>query len=130
MTYEIRRIDVWSVVKIAFFLYGIFGLVFGIFYAIILTMLGGILSQFGPEFGSMQGLTGALGIFMVFFMALFYAVIGAVGTAIFTWIYNLLATGLGGIKLNLVQQQTRTVVEPIPRYESESEGMLGQQNYE
>jgi len=130
MTYEIRKIDVWSVVKIAFFLYGIFGLLFGLFYAIILTMLGGILSQFGPEFESMRGLTGVLGIFMAFFLALFYAVIGAVGTAIFTWIYNLLAKGLGGIKFYLEQEKPKTVAMPTHRSESESEGMLGKQRYE
>jgi hypothetical protein len=130
MTYEMKKIDVWSVVKIAFFLYGIFGLLFGLFYAIILTMLGGILSQMGGEFESLRGLTGALGIFMAFFLALFYAVIGAVATAIFTWIYNLLAKGLGGIKFYLEQEKLKAVAEPTLKSESESEGMLGNQKYE
>ena len=130
MTYEIKKIDVWSVVKIAFFLYGIFGLLFGIFYAIVLTMVGGILSQMGGEFGSLQGLTGVLGIFMALFLALFYAVIGAVATAIFTWIYNLLAKGLGGIKFYLEQEKLKAVGMPAQKSESESEGMLGKQKYE
>ena len=130
MDYEIRKIDVWSVVKIAFFLYGIFGLLFGIFYAIMLTMVGGFLSQMGGEFEAMRGLTGVLGIFMAFFLALFYAVIGSVFTAILTWIYNLLAKGLGGIKFFLEQGSTKTVAEPIQKSESESEGMLGNQRYE
>jgi hypothetical protein len=130
MNYEIKKIDVWSVVKIAFFLYGIFGLLFGLFYAILLSVLGGILSQFGPEFESMGGLTGILGIFMAFFLALFYAVIGAVFTALFTWIYNLLAKGLGGIRFYLEQEKPKAVVEPVLKSESESEGMLGNQKYE
>ncbi len=130
MTYEIRKIDVWSVVKIAFILYGIFGLLFGLFYAIMLTMVGGILSQLGGEFESIRGLTGVLGIFIAFFLALFYAVIGAVFTAIFTWIYNLLAKGLGGIKFFLEQERPKAVAEPIQKSESESEGMLGNQKYE
>ncbi|KPK74377.1 MAG: hypothetical protein AMJ89_06530 [candidate division Zixibacteria bacterium SM23_73] len=130
MTYEIRKIDVWSVVKIAFILYGIFGLLFGLFYAIMLTMVGGILSQFGPEFESMRGLTGVLGIFMAFFLALFYAVIGAVFTAIFTWIYNLLAKGFGGIKFHLEQERAKAVAAPVQKSEAESEGLLGKQKYE
>jgi len=130
MTYQIRKIDVWSVVKISFFLYGIFGLLFGIFYAIMLTMVGGILSQMGGEFDVMRGLTGALGFFMAFFMALFYAVTGAIVTAILTWIYNLLAKGLGGIKFHLEQERAEALAQPTLKSESESEGMLGNQKYE
>jgi hypothetical protein len=130
MTYEIRRIDIWSVVKIAFILCGIFGLFAGLLYAIMLTMVGGFLSQMGGEFGNLQSVTGVVGIFVAFFLALFYAVIGAVGTAIFAWIYNLLAKGLGGVKFHLEQEKVQTVTEPIPRTESESEGMAGRQRYE
>jgi hypothetical protein len=130
MIHEIRRIDVWSVVKISFFIYGIFGLIFGLFYAALLSMLGGFLSQMGGEFGGLQGLSGAVGIVGAFFMALFYAVLGAVVTAIFTWIYNLLAKGLGGIRFDLEQERAKVVIQPMQRSEEESEGMLGNQKYE
>lgn len=130
MTYEIKRIDVWSAVKIAFILCGIFGLLAGFLYAIMLTMVGGFLSQMGGEFGNLQGVTGVVGILVAFFLALFYAVIGAVGTAIFAWIYNLLARGLGGIKFNLEQERPQAVAKPPERTEAESEGMLGNQRYE
>jgi hypothetical protein len=130
MIHEIRRIDVWSVVKISFFIYGIFGLIFGLFYAALLSMLGGFLSQMGGEFGAFRGLTGAVGIVGAFFMALFYAVLGAVVTAIFTWIYNLLAKGLGGIRFDLEQERAKVVIQPLQRSEEESEGMLGNQKYE
>jgi hypothetical protein len=130
MIHEIRRIDVWSVVKISFFIYGIFGLLFGLFYAALLSMLGGFLSQMGSEFGAMRGLAGALGFVGAIFMALFYAVLGAVVTAIFTWIYNLLAKGLGGIKFDLEQERVKVVIQPRSGSEEESEGMLGNQKYE
>lgn len=130
MTYEIKKIDVWSCMKIAFVLFGVIGLLFGIFYAIMLTMIGGILSQMGSEFQSLGGLfTGAIGIFMVFFLAIFYAVMGAVITAILTWIYNLLASGLGGIKFNLVEEGSKSQISP-PKSEPDSEGMLGKYKYE
>lgn len=133
MTYEIKKIDVWSVVKIAFILYGIFGLIFGLFYAVMLTMLGGILSQFGPmggELGEMTGVfTGAVGILMAFFMALFYAVIGSVFTAIFVWLYNVLAKLTGGIRFNLETERITTAVAS-DKQEAESEGLLGKAKYE
>jgi predicted membrane protein len=130
MTYEIKKIEVWSCVKIAFVLFGVIGLLFGIFYAMILTMVGGILSQMGSEFESLGGLfTGALGIFMVFFLAILYAVMGAVVTAILTWIYNLLAKGLGGIKLHLAAEELIAQASP-QKSEPDSEGMLGKYKYE
>ncbi len=130
MIHEIRRIDIWSVVKISFFIYGIFGLLFGLFYAAMLSMLGGILSQMGGEFGALRGLSGALGLVGAIFMALFYAVLGSVVTAIFTWIYNLLAKGLGGIRFDLEQDRAKVVMQPLSKSEEESEGMLGNQKYE
>lgn len=132
MTYEIKKIDVWSVVKIAFIINGIFGLIFGLFYAVILTMLGGFLSQFGEfgEFGEMTGFfTGAVGILMAFFMALFYAVLGAIFTAIFVWLYNVLAKLTGGIRFNLETEKV-VAVAPAEKQDADSEGMLGKYKYE
>ncbi len=127
MTYEIKKIDVWSVVKIAFILSGIFGLLAGLLYAVLLTLVGGILSQLGGEFEAMQSLTGAVSIFMAFFLALFYAVIGAVGAAICTLIYNLLARGLGGVKFYLEQEKAKVVIQPARQSGTEPEGTLGNQ---
>ena len=127
MTYEIKKIDVWSVVKIAFILSGIFGLLAGLLYAVLLTLVGGILSQLGGEFEAMQSLTGAVSIFMAFFLALFYAVIGAVGAAICTLIYNLLARGLGGVKFYLEPEKAKVVIQPAQGPGAQSEGTLGNQ---
>ena len=130
MTYEIKKIDVWSCVKIAFILFGVIGLIFGIFYAMLLSMVGGFLSQMGGEFQSLGGLfTGALGIFMIFFLAIFYAVMGAIVTAIIAWIYNLLARGFGGVKLDLVEEKLKGEAS-TQGLDSESEGMLGKYKYE
>ena len=130
MTYEIKRIDVWSCMKMAFILFGVIGLLFGVFYAMLLTMVSGFLSQMGGQFQSLGTLfTGVLGIFMVFFLGIFYAVVGAVVTAILTLIYNLLAKGLGGIKLFM--EQEKSGIPDIPPQKSEpEEGMLGKYKYE
>lgn len=130
MTYEIKKIEVWSCVKIAFILFGILGLIFGLFYAVMLSFVGGILSQLGGEFEQLSGLlTGAMSIFMAFFLALFYAVVGAIVTAIMIWIYNGLAKLTGGIKFNLEGEKI-AFVAPTQKPESDSEGMLGKYKYE
>ncbi len=130
MTYEIKRIDVWSCVKIAFILFGVIGLLFGVFYAMLLTMVSGFLSQMGGQFQSLGTLfTGALGIFMIFFLGIFYAVVGAVVTTILTLVYNLLAKGFGGIKLFLEQEKTGTPLVS-PQKSEPDEGLLGKYKYE
>jgi hypothetical protein len=134
MTYEIRKINVWSCVKIAFILSGIIGLLLGILYAVMLILLGGFLSQMGGEFQSMGGFfPGALGVFMILFLCILLpiidAVMGAAATAILAWIYNLLARGLGGIKFNLAEEKLKGEASP-QKSDSESEGMLGKYKYE
>jgi hypothetical protein len=127
MIYEVRRVDIWSVVKIAFILCGIFGLLAGILYAFMLTMVGGLLGELGGEFGAMRSLTGAVSFIMVIFLAFFYAVFGAVAAAIFGWIYNILARGLGGIRLNLEQEKAKVVLQPAQPSPTEPGGALGNQ---
>jgi hypothetical protein len=130
MIYEIKRIDVWSCVKIAFILFGILGLLFGILYAMLLSAMLGFFSQMGGEFQSLGGMfTGALGIFMIFFLAIFYAVMGAVVTAILGWLYNLLARGLGGVRF-LLEPEKANLPAASPQKPESDEGMLGKYKYE
>lgn len=103
MTYEWKRVDVWSVVKIAFLICGVTGFIVGLFYAIFLTLIGGILDMFGSgEFENISGLfSGVFGFFMAFVLAFFYAVLGSIMAAIMAWLYNLFARFVGGIRLTL-----------------------------
>ena len=103
MTYEWKRCNVWSVVKIAFLICGITGFILGFFYAILLTLIGGILGMIGGgELEEISGLfSGAFGFFMAFVLAFTYAVIGSIMAAILTWLYNFLARIVGGIRITL-----------------------------
>jgi hypothetical protein len=114
MVFELKKLEVWSCVKIAFFLYGVLGLIVGIFYAIFLAFFSTFLRNFGgADFESLTpAFTGFLGIFMIIFLAFFYAVIGAIATAVMVWIYNLLAKLIGGIKMNFQQEGTIAQVPP------------------
>jgi uncharacterized protein YacL len=117
MNLELKKIDIWSCVKITFILYGIFGLIIGIFYAILLTFVGGILSSFGgKEFGSFSGLfSGFVGVFTAFFLALFYAVVGSIFTAFFVWLYNIFAKAVGGIRFNFEGEKLELKEESSPK---------------
>ena len=103
MKYEIKHIEVWSVVKIAFLICGVMGFIFGLFYAIFLSIIGGILDMVGGgEFEEISGLfTGLFGFFMVFFLAFTYAVVGSIMAAIIDWLFNLFARIVGGVKITL-----------------------------
>jgi hypothetical protein len=120
MVFELKRIDVWTCTKIAFFLYGILGLLFGLFYALIIAMVGNFLGPLsGGELGSLGGLfTGALGIFVAIFLAIFYAVIGAITTAILAWLYNVFAKSVGGVKITLNEEKTATMTSLPPEEKS------------
>jgi hypothetical protein len=106
MTYEIRKIHVWSVMKVAFVIFGVLGLIVGLFYIIFFAFMGRMMELAAPqEFGRMAGLFGgALGVIAAFFLAVFYAVFGSLMTAFLVGIYNLLARGFGGIELQLEAQ--------------------------
>ncbi len=124
MTLEIKRLDVWSCVKVGFILFGILGLIIGIFYGLIISFIGSMMGPLGgTEIEPLAGLfSGALGIFMAFFMAIFYAVMGAIATAITAWLYNICARWVGGIVLNLDGEKPLVFVPPeqkppSPQYE-------------
>ncbi len=124
MTLEIKRLDVWSCVKVGFILSGILGLIIGIFYALLIGFIGSIMGPLaGTEIEPLRGFfSGALGIFIAFFMAIFYAVMGAIATAITVWLYNICARWVGGIMVNLEGEKGLTFgppeeKPPSPQYE-------------
>lgn len=120
MKFELKRIDVWSITKISFFLNGVFGLLFGLFYALILAMVGSMIGPLsGGEFESFGALTGAFGIFFAIILAIFSAVTGGVTAAVFAWLYNIFAKWIGGIEINLAGEKIESVSSP----DEKSEGM-------
>ena len=116
VNFELKRVDVWSLVKIVFFLYAIIGLLLGLFYTLIFTLVGGMAGFLGGEeaFPLMGLFSGFVGFFMSFVLAILYAVFGSIVTAILTGLYNLLAKWMGGVRLSLAEELHR--IEP-PRGE-------------
>ena len=101
-TARIKRVDVWSLFKVAFVLYAVLGLIAGLFYGFVFAVLGqigGLLDEKGlPGLGL---LSGALGVLAAPALAVRYGVFGSVVVAIGGALYNLAARWVGGIGLDL-----------------------------
>ena len=98
---EIKRIELFSLFKIAFFLYALIGLVAGLFYGLFLlaaTVLESTFVDEGfPEFGI---LGGVFGLILIPVIALFYGAIGSVFVTIVGFLYNVFAGMVGGVRLD------------------------------
>ena len=121
MIYQIRRVNVWSLMKVTFVIFAVLGLIVGLFYAIFFAFMGQMMELGGPsELSRMSGLfSGIMGIFVGLFLAIFYAVFGSLMTAFFAGLYNLLARGFGGIELHLETQEAPPAQSPPPPLSSE-----------
>ena len=119
---EFKKIDLWSLFKIAFFLYALVGLVVGLFYAVFMLVAGGLELAFleDEDFGGFGLIGGILGLILVPFFAVLYGTMGSVFITIAGWIYNLLAGFSGGIKfetnVEVIDQgpAVPTTTEPAP----------------
>jgi hypothetical protein len=110
---EIKRIELFSLFKIAFFIYALIGLVAGLFYGFFLlaaTFLEHAFIEDGfPEFGV---LGGVLGLILIPVIALFYGAIGSVFVTIVGFLYNVFAGFVGGVRLD-TQVHVSESVPPI-----------------
>jgi hypothetical protein len=92
---EIRRIGVWSLVKFSFMMYALFGIVIGIF--IVGVGLSGVAAQHLGE-GVLHGMPWAAILFVSF---LIHGIVGAIVGLLVGSLYNLLAWGVGGVRITL-----------------------------
>jgi len=110
---EIKRIELFSLFKIAFFVYALIGLVAGLFYGFFLlaaTFLEHAFIDEGfPEFGV---LGGVFGLILIPVIALLYGAIGSVFVTIVGFLYNIFAGFVGGIRLD-TQVHIRESAPPV-----------------
>lgn len=115
MKYEVKRISVWSAVKITFFLSLVLGFLLGIFYALLLIPIAMLpmdagYGEFGSEFPVAIG-TGLI-VLMPIICAIFMTIGNTIGVVIATWLYNLIARLAGGLEYDLVEVKS-AVVQPV-----------------
>jgi hypothetical protein len=107
MRYEIKRIDIWSIVKIVFLLSLLGGFIIGVFYAAIIGFISSMSSTMGGDsFTDALGVLGGVAlifivVFCTIFFAVFYTVLAAIGAAL----YNLFSRWAGGITLELMGKE-------------------------
>ena len=100
--FEIRRIPLWPAVRIAFVMFLVIGILFAILYAFFLAGLGFIAGTVGgsglhDDFGIVRN----LGFVMIPIIAIMYALFGTLVAVIWVLVYNLLASIVGGVEIDL-----------------------------
>lgn len=103
MKYELKRVSVWSVVKITFFLSLITGFLFGLFYALLIMMIAAlpISMRDGEGSGFLAAFAGIAAFMLPFIFAIFSAVFNSILATIGTFAYNQIAKMTGGIEWEL-----------------------------
>lgn len=98
----VKRIDPISCAKVAGIIYAILGFLVGAMF----SMFGLLGLAFAPTTGQTQAMFGPIfgivvGVGAIVFFPLFYGAIGAVFAMIGAWIYNVVASKIGGIKIEV-----------------------------
>ena len=119
MIYELKKVDLWSVIKISFLIHLVIGIAVGLLMSVFFAFIFSLPGAMDPydSFGGSSFNPAAFGIFGGLLMGLFYAFIiviinGVIAPLIVVVIYNLFAGWLGGIKLHL-NEVNKTVVNQI-----------------
>jgi hypothetical protein len=92
----INQIGPMSAAKVAGVLYALMGLIGGAFVSLA-AMLGAFNS--GDEGGALIG--AIFGVGAIIFLPIFYGTLGFVMTLFMTWVYNLIASAVGGIEIDV-----------------------------
>lgn len=121
MQFELKKIDLFSAIKISFIVNAVLGLAIGLFAGAILAFVMGFINQIMPyeQISPLSPQFGALGgLFLGLFYAVFLSVVnGVIITGIVVLLYNLIAGWIGGIKLDMfsvsgIQIKPATSVTP------------------
>lgn len=97
----LKRVDLWSLFKIAFALYAAVGLVAGLFYGALIGLVGSMGALWGEDLPGLGALSGAAGIVVVPIVAMAYGVFGSIVVVIGGALYNLAARFVGGLKVTV-----------------------------
>jgi hypothetical protein len=103
MDYELKRIGLRNLFKLSFVFYAILGCVFG-FVLLAMGKFVGILENPPAALPFLRippSLQGYLGFFIVLVSAVAYGIIGAAFLSVGATIYNVFASWLGGLRIEL-----------------------------
>ncbi len=113
MKYELKRIDLWSAIKISFVVHAIVGLLVGILIGLAFSLFFAFVGQFAPADDIEASLSefGPLGGFLIgMFYAVFIAVVnGVIMTGMAVILYNLVAGWVGGLTFEAEPKAMETI---------------------
>ena len=95
--YLLKSVDVWSCAKIAGVLYGCAGLL-----AIPMVLIAVTASAGSPQLFNVGGAIAL--ILLAVFAPILYALLGFLFGALSAWLYNITAKYVGGIRLDLLEE--------------------------
>jgi len=112
--YELKKIDVWSLVKIVSILSFALGLVvIGFIYFLMILFISQISSSLMGDFDpEMMQVGGFVGFFMVFFIAILTSLFYTVATAILAVLYNGISGFTGGIRIQMTVAEVEQSSQP------------------
>ena len=115
MKFELKKIGVWSAIKVTFLISLAVGFAVGILYALFFMALMSIpMSQMPDDFPGMSVMFvgGVMLIIMPIMMSVFMAIINTIGAALTALIYNLVVKMVGGLELDFAEIKP-VVVQPV-----------------
>jgi hypothetical protein len=116
---EIKRFELFSLFKLAFYIYAVVGLVMAVIYGFFLLVIGGIQNAiFGERIPHLGGIGIVLGIFSIPLIALVYGAVASVFATIGGWIFNLFAGAVGGVRFVADVEEVVPEAAPAPAAKS------------
>ncbi len=115
MKFELKKIGVWSAIKVTFLISLVVGFAVGILYALFFLALMSIpMNQMPDDFPGMSGMFvgGIMLIIMPIMMSIFMAIINTIGAALSALVYNLVVKMVGGLELDLAEIKP-VLVQPV-----------------
>jgi hypothetical protein len=107
MKYELKKIDLWSGMKIVFMISLVLGFILSLFYASLLHLMSTFMGTFGGnDFDQILPSNGIMTGFLVLFITFGIAVIYTFIAAIVIILYNAIAGWGGGVILSLNSLET------------------------
>jgi len=96
---EIKKFEIFSVAKVHGLLLAFIGLIIGFFFGIIMSFAGMVAGGMENNYFLGAGLSSGLGFFAIVLFPIFYGIIGFVAGALGAVFYNLIASWVGGVKI-------------------------------
>lgn len=101
MRYELKRIEIWSVIKIIFIVSLFIGFLISVFYAGLFFVMSALGEALAPsDLSNVLPVSGAVAIGIVVFGTIGLAILYTLMAIIFVGLYNLIARLAGGITVH------------------------------